>query len=90
MFTFLSEVGRRGGGTLVISGSHRLVERFVSRLASEEGHQKVAVLRERLKVSDSWIKLLTKTEARATYRAGYFVEETYARLSPSMDDEPTK
>ena len=29
VFTFLGEAGPRGGGTLVVRGSHRLVEKFV-------------------------------------------------------------
>jgi hypothetical protein len=59
VFTFLSEVAPHGGGTLIVRGSHRLVERFVASLAPQERQAGFAVLRARFNGSHPWLERLT-------------------------------
>ena len=59
VFTFLSEVGPRGGGTLVVKGSHRLVRRYIRAMTPEQRQEGYSILRDRFNVSDPWLKDLT-------------------------------
>ena len=58
VFSFLAEVPARGGGTLVIAGSHRVVARFVeTNPRLRKARMKVA--REALMHSDPWLRALS-------------------------------
>ncbi len=73
-FVFLSEVGPRAGGTLVVRGSHRLVERFVRGLTPEQRAQKYSLLKKQFNASDPWLAELTAGDVGATGRADRFQE----------------
>lgn len=63
VFSFLNRVERHGGGTLVVSGSHRLVARFVANrpnLAEERS----AVTRKAFYQSHPWLAELLTTDDR--------------------------
>ena len=59
MFTYLSSVGPRGGGTLVVRGSHRLVQRYVAAMTPAERQAGYARLKRRLLASDPWLAELS-------------------------------
>ena len=76
VFNFMSAVTPRGGGTFVVSGSHRLVERFVSSLTPGERQAGFAVLRERFNLSHPWLARLTGAESDPAGRIGFFMDNT--------------
>jgi len=58
VFSFLSEVPARHGGTVVVAGSHRVIRRFIDarpKLTS----QKMKVVRKALMHSDPWLRALS-------------------------------
>lgn len=69
LFSFLSDVVPGGGATLVVSGSHRLVERFVASLTPRQRSEKFGVLRDQLMRSHPWLAALTKASADRPRRA---------------------
>ena len=73
-FVFLNEVGPRAGGTLVVRGSQRLVERFVRGLTPEQRAQKYSLLKKQFNASDPWLAELTAGDVGATGRADRFQE----------------
>ena len=75
VFTFLSHVGRRGGGTLVVSGSHRLVADYVAHLSVTEREAKYAKLKERFNSSHPWLRGLTGGGEQDDNRVRSFMEE---------------
>jgi len=54
-FVYLADVRPRAGGTLVVAGSHRLVERFVGELTEQDLREKYGVLRDRFNQCDPWL-----------------------------------
>ena len=75
VFSFLSDVEPRGAGTLVVSGSHRVVADHVRTLSTEErsgGHAKV---RDRMHASLPWFKRLTEGNERDPNRIPTFMEQ---------------
>lgn len=74
VFTFLCEVGPRGGGTLFVRGSHRLVERFVRGLAPAERRRKYSALKATFNASHPWLRELTSAEGPA--RVSRFMDRT--------------
>jgi hypothetical protein len=77
VFTFLSEVGPRGGGTLVVSGSQRLVERFVGSMTPAQREEGYAALKKRFNSSHPWLAALTSGESADTERVRDFMERTH-------------
>ena len=73
VFTFLSEVSSHGGATLVITGSHRLVERFVASMTPEQRQAGYAALHERLHASHPWLARLTHERQPGLDRGDYFM-----------------
>ena len=59
LFGFVSDVGARGGGTLVVEGSHELVRRMV---AAAPGHDagRSSDVRRRLAASHPWFRALAR------------------------------
>jgi GT2 family glycosyltransferase len=67
VFTFLNRVGHRGGGTLVLAGSHRLIARFVSGRPGVQ-QEKAAVIRRSFYASHPWLTALVEdTDAHGRY-----------------------
>ncbi len=71
LFSFLADVPPRGGGTLVVEGSHRLMERFLERRAPRPG-EKMKVTRLAFLASDPWLRALS-TESDGDDRVGRFL-----------------
>lgn len=77
VFTFLSESKPRGGGTLIVSGSHRLVARFASELTLEERSLKYALLQKRFLQSNPWLQRLTQEDEHQAGRVQAFMEKSH-------------
>jgi len=75
LFTLLSDVEPRGGATLVVTGSHRLVERFVRGLSPTEKEEKFARLVDRFMRTDPWLEELAHGAVDAPERERRFLED---------------
>lgn len=75
IFTFFSEVRPRGGGTLIVSGSHRLLEQFHDALSEKERRSDHRSLRRKFLRWDRWIERLDGRQATPGDRVAYFMEE---------------
>jgi ectoine hydroxylase-related dioxygenase (phytanoyl-CoA dioxygenase family) len=62
VFTFFSDVGPRGGGTLIVEGSHRLLQRFGEDLSPVEQRGDHREVRRRFLRHDPWLRMLTRAE----------------------------
>lgn len=74
VITFFSEVEAGGGGTVVVEGSHRCLQRFYEDLTPEErglGHRK---LRKKLLDWDPWLKHLAGLEPAPIERNRYLMD----------------
>ena len=76
VFTLFSDIRPRGGGTLLVPGSHRLINRFFERLAPEVNCQKQKPLKERFVKSHPWFAELTGGVPDSANRAQRFMQET--------------
>jgi Phytanoyl-CoA dioxygenase (PhyH) len=75
VFAFFAEVRPRGGGTLVITGSHRVVSRFASSLAPQqpyEGHLLGRYLRR-----DDWFRALSRPGDDDPSRTARFMDRDH-------------
>jgi len=74
VFTFFSPVETGGGGTLIVEGSHRLLQSFYHQLPPEERALAHRTLRKRLLEWDPWLQRLCGLETvpagRNTYLMG--------------------
>jgi hypothetical protein len=61
LFAFFGDVGPRGGGTLVVSGSHRVVERFVAATPAE-ARRDFRACRLRFMQHDPWLRALARPD----------------------------
>ncbi len=75
VFTFLSDVQPRSGGTLIVAGSHRLVARYAAALSEQERALKYAHLRKRFNRSHAWLRRLTQEEEHAAGRIEALMEQ---------------
>lgn len=73
VFTFLGRVIARGGGTLVVEGSHRLAARFVSSLSPDERTCDHQTLRRRFLRHDPWLRALTGRGPQPEDRVAHFL-----------------
>ncbi|GMR22573.1 MAG: hypothetical protein BMS9Abin37_0932 [Acidobacteriota bacterium] len=73
VFTFFSEVEIGGGGTLIVEGSHRLLQSFHEELP--DGERKLAhrQLRKRFLAGDPWLRRLSGLESMPCDRNAYFM-----------------
>ena len=76
VFTFFSRVEERGGGTLIVEGSHRLLRQFHADLSPAERQRPHRELRKRFLRFDPWIESLTGTKPGPEDRIAYFMRET--------------
>jgi len=82
VFTFFSTVGPRGGGTLIVEGSHLLLRRFVSSLPPEEQRSAHQVLRSRFLRHEPWLRALTGVAEPPGDRIRRFMQESAAESVP--------
>jgi len=73
LLAFLDTVLPRAGGTLVLAGSHRLVERFVATGGDAGGHSRD--VRHALMCSDPWLRRLWSREEREDRPARFMAED---------------
>jgi hypothetical protein len=73
VFTFLGSVVARGGGTLVVEGSHRLAARFASSLSPEDRARDHQTLRRRFLRHDPWLRALTGHGPQPVDRVAHFL-----------------
>jgi hypothetical protein len=76
VFTFFSTVGSRGGGTLIVEGSHRLLRLFSESLSPDERRSDHHALRRRFSRHDPWLRALAGASSAPKDRIGYFMRET--------------
>lgn len=76
IFTLYSEIQPRGGGTLLVSGSHRLIEQFYNHLSPEDQRLKQKPLKNRFTQSQPWLAELTGLSSESNNRIQRFMEET--------------
>jgi hypothetical protein len=76
IFTLYSDIQPRGGGTLLVSGSHRLIEQFYHRLSPADQHLKQKSLKSRFAQSQSWLAELTGLTYESNNRTQRFMKET--------------
>jgi len=75
VFTFFSSVASRGGGTLIVEGSHRLLRRFDESLSPDERRSDHQTLRKRFLRYDPWLRVLCGVDPAPKDRVGYFMQE---------------
>ena len=73
VFTFFSEVETGGGGTLIVEGSHRLLQSFHEQLPAGERELAHRKLRKRFLEWDPWLQRLSGLEPVPADRNGYFM-----------------
>jgi Phytanoyl-CoA dioxygenase (PhyH) len=76
IFAFFGDVEPQGGGTLVISGSHRVVERFVATTPAE-ARTDYRTCRLRFMKLDRWFQALAQTEDPDPDRNARFMESDH-------------
>ncbi len=76
VFSFLSNVEPQGGGTLVVSGSHRVVADYVRTLSTEKRSAGYAKVRDRMHASLPWFQRLTEGNERGPNRIPTLMEES--------------
>ena len=72
--SFIGSVGPRGGGTLIISGSPRLLMEQERRLTACQRHSSIAVLRDRFHRSHPWLMALTGLAPSPVDRIAAFMD----------------
>lgn len=76
-FTYLNDVGPKGGGTLVVQGSHRLLKQFHGRLKSADRARDQRWHRQRFMRSHPWLLALSSEgQTRAERIERFMVKET--------------
>ena len=85
VFTLYSDVQAHGGGTLVVPGSHRLIEQFFRRLSPVDQHLKQKSLKQRFAQSKPWLAELTGLTRESANRTQRFMEE-----ATEVDSVPVK
>jgi hypothetical protein len=72
--SFIGSVGPRGGGTLILSGSPRLLVQQERRLTAGERCASIATLRDRFHRSDPWLMALTGLAPSPADRIAAFMD----------------
>lgn len=73
ILTLFSEIRSHGGGTLLVAGSHRLIEQYYQRLSPADQQLKQKPLKERFAQSQPWLAELTSETGPAADRAQRFM-----------------
>ena len=76
VFAFIAEVRPRGGGTLVITGSHRMVARFAASLPPQQQHYEGHLLGRYLR-RDDWFRALSRPGDDHPGRAARFMDRDH-------------
>jgi hypothetical protein len=73
VFAFVGDVAPRGGGTLVVEGSHRVLRRFACALSADERRADHQTLRRRALRHDPWLRALTGRDPQPPSRVEFFL-----------------
>jgi ectoine hydroxylase-related dioxygenase (phytanoyl-CoA dioxygenase family) len=84
VFLFFSSVEPRGGGTLLVEGSHRLLRHFASSLRQDEGPGDHQSVRRQFLRHDPWLRALTGVAASPSDRTDFFMREREASSGGSL------
>jgi hypothetical protein len=76
VFAFAGDVAPRGGGTLVVEGSHRVLQRFVAALSADERRADHQTLRRRALRHDPWLRMLIGRDPQPPSRVDFFLADT--------------
>jgi len=76
VFTFFSAVEPRGGGTLIVEGSHRLLRRFFSSLSEDERRGDHQSIRKKFLRHDPWLRALTGAIGSSADRVATLMRES--------------
>jgi hypothetical protein len=76
VFAFFGEVAPQGGGTLIVSGSHRVVERFVTTVPPET-RTDYRTCRIQFMKHDPWFRALARTDEHDPDRAARFMDSEH-------------
>jgi ectoine hydroxylase-related dioxygenase (phytanoyl-CoA dioxygenase family) len=76
VFAFFGDVAPQGGGTLLVSGSHRVVERFVTTVPPETRTDYRACRIQFMK-HDPWFRALARTEDPDPDRSARFMDSEH-------------
>jgi hypothetical protein len=76
VFAFFGDVPPRGGGTLVVTGSHRVVEQFVAATPPEE-RDDYRACRLRFMRHDPWFGALGRSDDPDPYRTARFMDDDH-------------
>ena len=74
VLTFFSTVEPRGGGTVIVGGSHRLLRRFHDELPAEDREAAHRTLRLRFMRWDPWLRRLAGLEEETGARDAHFMD----------------
>jgi len=72
--SFIGSVAPRSGGTVILSGSPRLLIQQESRIPASQRRGSIAVLRERFRRSDPWLRALTGQAPSPADRIAAFMD----------------
>lgn len=75
VLTLFSAVGPRGGGTLIVEGSHRLLRRFAAGLSADDRCGDHLRLRRRFLRCHPWLQALSGTAEEPADRRAHFMRE---------------
>ena len=76
IFTFYGEVAPREGGTLLLSGSHQLIERFFREMSPETRQKKQKALKARWVETQPYLRALSGLEGEPNRIARFMEQET--------------
>ncbi len=89
VFTFFSHVEAGGGGTVIVEGSHRLLQRFYEELPASERELEHRKLRKRFLEWDPWLQRLSGAEIVADRNAFFMGASRDVRGVPTRVIELT-
>lgn len=75
IFSFFSEVLPKGGGTLIVSGSHRALRQYYAALSTQQKIMKHGEQRKHFMKTHPYFKKLTSPELKHTKHVDWFMDE---------------
>ena len=75
IFSFYSDVKAQGGGTLIVSGSHRILDTYYNRLTAEQKSMKHGEQRKHFMKSHPWFNELTQAKLSTVDRKYKFMDQ---------------
>lgn len=76
IFSFYSDVPKQGGGTLIVSGSHLVLEKYYQSLSEEQKNWKHGQHRKHFAQWHPWLKELSNPKLKGEERTAHFLNKT--------------